>query len=75
MRLTGVWMVSMDQEHAFSGQYLLQFSIRLGRSTVVSRVFCEGLYAVWLGRRGGMAPYLKFLSNNSTEMFLGVKIT
>ena len=28
MRLTGVWMVSMDKDHAFSDQHLLQLGIR-----------------------------------------------
>ena len=50
---TGVWMVSIDQDYSFSGQHLLQLGIRLGYFIVVSRVFCEGLYAVWLDRRGG----------------------
>ena len=33
-------MVSVDQDHAFLGQHLLQLGIRLGYLTVVSRVPC-----------------------------------
>ena len=40
MRPAGVWMVSMDQDHAFSDQHLLQLGIRSGYLTVVSRVPC-----------------------------------
>ena len=40
MRLTGVWMVSMDQYHAFPDQNLLQLGIRSGYLNVVSRVPC-----------------------------------
>ena len=39
-RPTGVWMISVDQDHAFWGQHLLQLGTRLGYSTVVSRVPC-----------------------------------
>ena len=34
------WMVSVDQDHAFWGQHLLQLGTRLGYLTVASRVSC-----------------------------------
>ena len=40
MRPTGVWVVSVDQDHAFPDQHLLQLGIKLGYLTVVSRVPC-----------------------------------
>ena len=41
MRPKGVWMVSVDQDHAFPGRHLLQLGTRIGYSTtVVSRVPC-----------------------------------
>ena len=43
MRPTGVWMVSMDQDDGFRGQYVLQPGTRLGDSTVVSRASCSNL--------------------------------
>ena len=43
MRPTGVLMVSMDQDDAFRGQYLLQLGTRPGYSSVVSRVSCSNL--------------------------------
>ena len=57
MRLTGVLMVSVDQDCAFPGKHLLQLGIRLGYLTVISRVWylVQGLYVVWLDRRGEMA--------------------
>ena len=44
MRLTGIWMVSVDQDHTFPDQHLLQLDIRLGYLTEVGRVpvLCEG---------------------------------
>ena len=41
MRPKGVWMVSVDQDHAFPGRHLLQLGTRIGYSTtVVSWVPC-----------------------------------
>ena len=40
MRLISFWMVSVDQDHTFHDQHLLQLGIRLGHFTVVSRVPC-----------------------------------
>ena len=40
MRPTGIWMVSVDRDHAFWGQRLLQLGTRSGYSTAVSRVLC-----------------------------------
>ena len=40
MRPTGVWTVSVDQDHGFPGQHLLQLGTRLGYSNVVSRIPC-----------------------------------
>ena len=40
MRPTGVWMVSVERDHAFWGQHLLQLGTRLDYSTMVSRVPC-----------------------------------
>jgi len=38
MRPKGVWMVSVDQDHAFPGQHLFQLGTRSGYLTVASRV-------------------------------------
>ena len=62
MRPTGVWMVSVDQDHAFRGQYLLQLGTRSGYSTVVSRVPCARVYVVWLDSRGNIDPKLILFS-------------
>ena len=40
MRLRGVWMVSMDKDHAFPDQHLLQLGIRSGYLTLTSKVPC-----------------------------------
>ena len=40
MRPTGVWIVSVERDGAFSDQHLLQLGTRLGFLTVVSRVPC-----------------------------------
>ena len=40
MRLIGVWMVSVEQDHALPDQHLLQLGIRSGYLTVASRVPC-----------------------------------
>ena len=40
MRPIVVWMVSVDQDHAFRGQQLLKLGTRSGYSTVVSKVPC-----------------------------------
>ena len=56
MRPTGVWMVSVDQDHAFRGQYLLQLGARSGYLTVVSRVPCARIYAVRPDSKGKIAP-------------------
>ena len=75
MRLTDVWMVSVDQNHSFPGHNLLQLSIRLGCFMVVTRVSCAKVVCcVARHEGGGIAPYLIFLSNNSKEVFLGFKI-
>ena len=57
MRLTDVWMVSVDQDHAFPGQNPLQVDIRLGYSTVWQVEYrVHGYYALWQDRRGKIAP-------------------
>ena len=40
MRPTGVWIASVDRDHAFWGQHLLQLGTRLDCLTVVCRVPC-----------------------------------
>ena len=40
MRPTGVWMVSVDQDHTFPNQHVLQLGIRVGFLAVVSNVHC-----------------------------------
>ena len=40
MMIRSVWMVSVDQDHAFPDQYLLQLGISLGYLTVLSRGRC-----------------------------------
>ena len=49
MRPTGVWMVSVDRDHAFWGQYLLQLHTMSGYSTVVSGVPTMDFCCVILG--------------------------
>ena len=40
MRRTGVWMVSVDRDHDFRGQHLLELGTRSGYPTVISRMPC-----------------------------------
>ena len=71
MRLTGVWMVSVDQDHAFPDQHLLQLGIRSGYLTVVSRVPCARVVccaARWEGEYGSIID--PFSSTDSKEVFI-----
>ena len=52
MRLIGVWMVSVDQDHAFLNQHLLQLGIRSGYFTVVSRAPCARVVRCVARREG-----------------------
>ena len=52
----GVWMVSVDQDHAFPDQHLLQLGIRLGYLTVVSRVPCARVSCCAVRLEGKIAP-------------------
>ena len=50
MRSTGVWMVSVDQDHAFPGRHLLQLGTRLGYSTIgISRIEYRIEYGIKFG--------------------------
>ena len=61
MRLTGVWMVSLDQDHAFRDQHLLQLGIRSGYLTVVSRVPCARLLRCAGRHERGDSSIIRFL--------------
>ena len=72
MRLTGVCMLSMDQDHASPGQHLLQLGIRLGCFTVVSGVPCARVvYCVARLEGEDSSTIDRFSSNDSREVFLG----
>ena len=63
-------MISMDQDHAFSDQHLLQLCIRLGYLTVVSRVLCARVVCCAAGNEGGDSSIFdSFSSNDSNEVF------
>ena len=72
MRPTGVWMVSVDRDHAFWGQHLLQLGTRFGYSTAVSRVPCARVLCCAARLDGGDCSIIdSFLFNDSREVFLG----
>ena len=72
MRLIGVWMVSMEQDHAFPGQYLYQLGIRSGYLTVVSRLLCARVICCVARHEEGESSLIdSFSSNDSREVFLG----
>ena len=73
MRLMGVWMVSVDQDHAFPDQHLLQLGIRLGYFTVVIGVPCARVIRCVARYEGGDSSIIDlFSSNDSKEVFLGL---
>ena len=72
MRSTGVFIVSMDQDHAFRGQHLLQLGTKTGYLTVVSRVpfarvLCCSARLEWKD----CSIIDPFSSNDSRKVFLG----
>ena len=72
MRLTGVWMVSVDQDHAFPDQHLFQLGIRSGYLTMVSRVPCARVLCCVTRYEGGdNSTFDYFLSIDSREVFSG----
>ena len=70
MRPTGVWIASVDRDHAFQGQYLLHFGTRSGYLTVVSRVVCARV-VLCVARLEGEDSFIvnPFSSNDSREIF------
>ena len=71
MRLTGDWMLSVEQDHAFPDQHLFQLGIRSGYLTVVSRVPCARVVRyVPRDERGDITTTDSSLSNDSKEVFL-----
>ena len=72
MRLTDVWMVSVDQDHAFHDQHIFQLGIRSGSLTVLSRVLSARIVC-FVGRdEGGDHSIIDSVSSNdSKEVFLG----
>ena len=75
MRVTGVWMVSVDQDHAFPGHHLLQLGISLGCVTVISRVPCARDVPNVASQEGEDSSVIDpFSSNDSREVFLGLKV-
>ena len=72
MRPTCVWMVFVDQDHAFWGQHLLQLGTRLGYSTVVSSVPCARIVYCEARLEGeGCSIIVSFLFNDSRKVFSG----
>ena len=72
MRPIGVWMVSVDQDHAFRGQHLLQLGTKTGYLTVVSRVPCARVLCCAARLEGRDCSVIDpFSPNNSTKVFLG----
>ena len=65
-----VWIVSVDQDHAFPDQHLLQFGVRLGHLTVVSRVpWARVLRCVTRYEAGYSSTIDYFSSVDSREVF------
>ena len=66
MRLTGVWMVSVDQDHAFPDQDLLQLGIRQGYLTMVGSVpYARVLHGVTRNEEGDSSIIDSFSSHQS----------
>ena len=63
MRPTGVWMVTVVQDYGFLGQHLLQFGIRLGYLTVVSRVPCARVLRCVTRYEGGDSSIIDYFSS------------
>ena len=64
-------MVSVDQDHAFRGQYLLQLGTKSGNLTVVSRVACTRVLCFAARLEGEDCSIIDpFSSNDSREVFL-----
>ena len=74
MRPTGVWMASMDRDHAFRGQHLLWLGTRSGYLTLVSRVPCARIVCGATRLEGEDYSIIDpFSSNYSREVFLGIQ--
>ena len=72
MRPTGVWVVSVDQDHAFRGQHLLQLGTRSGYLAVINRVPCvRALCCVAILEAENCSKIDSFSFNDSGEVFLG----
>ena len=72
---TGVWMLSMDRDHAFPGQHLLQLVTRLGYLTVVSRKPCARVLCVRGQTRGVILLWIDpFSLKDSREVIFGFKL-
>ena len=72
MRPTGVWMVSVDKDHAFPGQHVLRLGIRFGHLTVVGRVPYARVVRCAARFEGEDCSIIhSFQSNGSREVFLG----
>ena len=71
MRPTGDWMVSVDQDHAFRGQHLLQLGTKSGYLTVVDRV--PGAWVLYCAARleGGDCSKIDPFFNDSRQVSLG----
>ena len=72
MRPAGVKMVSVDKDHAFPGQHVLQLGIRFGRLTVVDRVpYARFVHCAARLEGEDCSIVHSFKSNGSREVFLG----
>ena len=68
-----MWVVSVDQNHAFPDQHWLQLGIRLSYLTVVSRVPCARVVCFVARLEGEDSSIVDpFSSNDSTEIFVGL---
>ena len=72
MRLTDVSMVSVEQDHVFPDQHLLQLGISSGYFTMVSRVPCARVVCcVARLEREDSSIIDSFSPNDSRKVFLG----
>ena len=70
IRLRGVRMISMDQDHAFPYQYLLQLGIRSDYLTMVSKVPCARITHCAAWRDGENSSIIDpFLFKDNREVF------
>ena len=72
MRAKSDWMVSVDQDHAFRGQHLLQLGTKWVNLTMVSRVPCARVLCSAVRLDGDDCSIIDpFPSNDAREVFLG----